>query len=707
MKNSNVKDPIVAPKGTKFLSDIPNFKFPKGIFNKKSTGCGGTHYALINDEPTIVAVPLTTLIQSKEQSKAIKDMGITVFGRYSGHNSSMSELAAYLEEASKQGHAPKLMVTYDSLPRLVSQLERLKQDPTNTYHLLVDEYHMLLTQYDFRGTAIRPLLDLAPTFEYYTLMTATPYKGKVEIPYFKSMDYTEVKWHEDDVMKVKPHLIMTNKPYETLGKQITALRLRKIKGQGEGLDLGLEMNGFEQEAKEMIVFTNSVDSICTLIEGCGLSEDDVDVVCTDNLKNRDKLNKAGISDIAIPKAEGEKNKTFTFCTSKAFVGVDFYSESAVCAVLVDVNKQHTILDIATDLTQIAGRIRTQSNPFRGHVYHFTNPHNQYGKYAQTEEDYNGFKEDLIATTRRRINFYNGSMAIDKESAIEGGVATIKSSNYLFYFNSDKDLFEYDEFAEAILDFNWYNAYEVYKNGTELVNSYSKAGLTAEERIALFTKGKDAFGSATANRIDYLKEYCAAKESNNIELITEYNRRASGMTEVVELYNAVELALLSENGEVSEADVTAFMNANGFRKKRIVQKIRPMLPAFKSLMRSIIHNAVLNGTILPMGNLTPTSDWDQNFVSNADLKNILNEYAKDLEFDYDTDEMADVSEAIIEDGKAKAPKIKASDIEKYTSRNFLKAEFARYTCKDGKRREGYVLTAYNTTAPSKYRIAIKG
>ncbi len=55
---------------------------------------------------------------------------------------------------------------------------------------------------------------------------------------------------------------------------------------------------------------------------------------------------------------------FTFCTSTAFAGCDFYSTCASTFVISDNKKVHTSIDIATELVQIAGRQRLTCNPYR-------------------------------------------------------------------------------------------------------------------------------------------------------------------------------------------------------------------------------------------------------------------------------------------------------------------------------------------------------
>ena len=62
--------------------------------------------------------------------------------------------------------------------------------------------------------------------------------------------------------------------------------------------------------------------------------------------------------------KGETHKKFTFCTSTAYAGCDFYSTNAATFVISDCNRPNTAVDIATELVQIAGRQRLACNPFR-------------------------------------------------------------------------------------------------------------------------------------------------------------------------------------------------------------------------------------------------------------------------------------------------------------------------------------------------------
>lgn len=74
---------ILAPKGTRYLSEIPNFtEIPLNcLFNKARTGCGATELAIRNDVPTLIAMPTIELVRNKTENRPD---GIEVLGVYGG-----------------------------------------------------------------------------------------------------------------------------------------------------------------------------------------------------------------------------------------------------------------------------------------------------------------------------------------------------------------------------------------------------------------------------------------------------------------------------------------------------------------------------------------------------------------------------------------------------------------------------------------------
>ena len=125
------------------------------------------------------------------------------------------------------------------------------------------------------------------------------------------------------------------------------------------------VNGERIYSKECVIFLNSVNNIVNIIKQTELKPEEVNIIVgnsDDNDKQIARIGK-GFTRGRIP-LKGETHKKFTFCTSTAYAGCDFYSTNAATFVISDCNRPNTTVDIATELVQIAGRQRLACNPFR-------------------------------------------------------------------------------------------------------------------------------------------------------------------------------------------------------------------------------------------------------------------------------------------------------------------------------------------------------
>src|SRR5665647_34192 len=137
--------------GFRYLSQIPEFKegLPFGILNKVITDVGGTFAALNCDCNYIVVTPTIDLVQSIEADKNVK---YKVFGVYGGV--SYANFRDYLFDNTIH----KIAVTYDSLPKVAQWLDKNNFE-SSKYKLLIDEYHLLLEDMDYRAEAILKLME--------------------------------------------------------------------------------------------------------------------------------------------------------------------------------------------------------------------------------------------------------------------------------------------------------------------------------------------------------------------------------------------------------------------------------------------------------------------------------------------------------------------------------------------------------------------
>lgn len=324
------------PENVEFLTDWKGFELPKGILNKGVTGCGATSVAIKDEHRTIICSPRINLIKNKVgQHKGL----LGVWGDIKN-----DEIIAYLEKTE----TPKIMVTYDSMPRLA----KLIDDKTD-WRVVVDEYQYLLIDSGFRSDKALALLDSVNEFDYVTYLSATPIADKYiqQMEHFKDLPYTELIW--DKVERIDVERMVSAKP---INNAIEIVR---------NYQNGIFPNDYGIQSKECVIFLNSVTNIANIIHQTKLQPEEVNIIVANTEDNKTIIKEIGKGfDIGNIPLKGEPHKMFTFCTSTAFAGCDFYSTCASTFVISDNKKVHTSIDIATELVQIAGRQRLACNPFR-------------------------------------------------------------------------------------------------------------------------------------------------------------------------------------------------------------------------------------------------------------------------------------------------------------------------------------------------------
>ena len=327
---------IIAPKGCKYLSDIEGFnELPVNcLFNKGRTGCGGTEVVLRGEKNAIIAVPYISLIINKiESNTEHEDRSDVILGVHGEVTS--EEITSYL----KNHEIKKIMVTYDSVPRLVKIIQGVDGNEGKVfedYFLLVDEWHCLFKYYDFRTEAIRNLLPVARKFKEVTFMTATPVHPNFIFDELKTYPIVEVEWEEKTEINVQ--LYQTFKPIAILCRFI-----EYVKGKAP--------------QQNFHIFMNSVEMITSfLLEYKDCNPDLVKIVCSmNNSENQLKLSRVNPNYI-IAKA-GDPARKNNLYTSTAFEGCDIHDENGLNIVICNGHKEHTLLDIKTTVPQICGRVR--------------------------------------------------------------------------------------------------------------------------------------------------------------------------------------------------------------------------------------------------------------------------------------------------------------------------------------------------------------
>ena len=342
------KEMIKIPANIKYLTEREKFieefgkpfELPNGILNKEIPGCGATTVALTDEHKTIICSPRNELLKNKHEQ--YPDTLLVIGGV------DTKEIEAYLQTAE----LPKILVSYDSVYKLIGCI-KYKSD----WRVVVDEFQCLLADSSFKSEIELHFLDNSRSFPYVTFLSATPILDKYleQIDYFKDMNYYQLDWEEKDIVRV----------YRERTKNPINAALEIVRYYQNGNYPSVYVNGERIYSKECVIFLNSVNNIVNIIKQTELKPKEVNIIVGNSEDNDRQIARIGkgFTRGRIP-LKGETHKKFTFCTSTAYAGCDFYSTNAATFVISDCNRPNTAVDIATELVQIAGRQRLACNPFR-------------------------------------------------------------------------------------------------------------------------------------------------------------------------------------------------------------------------------------------------------------------------------------------------------------------------------------------------------
>lgn len=342
------KEMIKIPANIKYLTEREKFieefgkpfELPNGILNKEIPGCGATTVALTDEHKTIICSPRNELLKNKHEQ--YPDTLLVIGGV------DTKEIETYLQTAE----LPKILVSYDSVYKLIGCI-KYKSD----WRVVMDEFQCLLADSSFKSEIELHFLDNSRSFPYVTFLSATPILDKYleQIDHFKDMNYYQLDWEEKDIVRV----------YRERTKNPINAALEIVRYYQNGNYPSVYVNGERIYSKECVIFLNSVNNIVNIIKQTELKPEEVNIIVGNSEDNDRQIARIGegFKRGRIP-LKGETHKKFTFCTSTAYAGCDFYSTNAATFVISDCNRPNTAVDIATELVQIAGRQRLACNPFR-------------------------------------------------------------------------------------------------------------------------------------------------------------------------------------------------------------------------------------------------------------------------------------------------------------------------------------------------------
>lgn len=432
-----------------FLTDVREQLPEYCIFDKGKVGCGGTTMALKAKEPYVICVPFRSLIDNKiSQYEKGKILGV-----HSG--TTKKEISEYVETSSN----PKIMVTYNSLNKLNDVID------TDEFKLLVDEYHLLFTQYSFRSEAVRVVLENYFRYKSYVFMTATPIEEEFILKELKHLPVVKQEW--DNQVSIKVNTVLCERGARSKSVQMATIKMI--------LDF---LSG--REKGNAYFFVNSVEFINEIINANELKlEQAVDsrnakyILTRENCKvvysltNKKKL-RIKNSDLL------GKTKKINFLTSTAFEGSDIYDPEGRIIIVSDPSKPHTMIDISTSINQIAGRIR--DSRYIDTITHI------YAPTRYSELGYEEFLDEMMKLSEKAneiVSIYNSVQNEDTKHFIKLDSITTESYNTVI-----NGKLQFDENKVKIDIFNYRVVRGLYALNVTLNSEYGRNGYEVKESLCM-------------------------------------------------------------------------------------------------------------------------------------------------------------------------------------------------------------------------------
>ena len=341
----NQNDQIINGGEARYLSELPEFQdgLPHGIVNKTKTDVGGTYVAANCRSNYIIVCPFRDLVDSIAADKNNKYVVFKCYGGVREH-----QFRKYI----KDHKIYKIAVTYDSLPKLLKWMD----GKTENWKLLIDEYHLILEDMDFRENAIMDMINNVTKFNHYTFLSATPMDEDYEIEFFKQLPHYNVVW--------KKGLPITVKKIKATCLSKGLCNLIKIFREF-GFRIP-DIDGELRDVEQLFIFLNSVTTARQIADTLELDEDEIKICCAERQRNRLLLGRYQIESVCSP------NKRINFFTKKCFQGCNLFSQNGLIIVASDAYRTQTLVDISTTMEQISGRLRENGeykNIFRNTMVH--------------------------------------------------------------------------------------------------------------------------------------------------------------------------------------------------------------------------------------------------------------------------------------------------------------------------------------------------
>jgi len=326
----------------------------------------------------------------------------------------------------------KILVTYDSFRVLKEVLEEM--GVFLSFYVVVDEMQAIMGDARFKSsTEINFLYHLrnSPRAIY---VSATPMLEEYldELEDFKNLPYFEFDWKTEDLSRITKPDLEVRRMNSSIRSIIKNIITDYREGKFDSVDVYDNGQLKKVYATELVFYLNSVSSIISIIKSCGLSDQEVNILCSKNPDNQKKIwkklgEKNGYKIGRVP-IKGEPRKPFTFCTRTVYLGADFYSDCAKSYIFSDANSKYLSIDISQDLPQILGRQRCDENPWKNSAvlyYKLTDATKRVSKEV-FDEKINKKKKDTLNLLEAWETAASDSI---KDSLSKKYISDIRSNHY--------------------------------------------------------------------------------------------------------------------------------------------------------------------------------------------------------------------------------------------------------------------------------------
>ena len=520
---------IQIPENTKYISEVIS-DFPSNcIFDKGRVGAGASTIALTNTENYIIAVPFISLIENKvAQYPDNTLLGVT-------GNTISSKVKKYL----KNTEIKKILVTYDSLPRLIDQIEEFGYS-TQDFSLLIDEYHLLFTQYSFRRDAVKGVIENYQRFKKYCFVTATILQEEFILDELKHLPIVRAKWET-----VKEVSVKSVRCQKDVIKTVVHLINRFLNNEIEG-------NAY--------IFVNSVEFIKDLIQLCELNNENTRAIWSKNNKTQVNLKRGTTLD---------SPKKINLLTSTVFEGSDIYDEDGKIYIISDKTKAHTLVDISTSFQQIAGRIRnTKYWSQITHIYSNTR-YNVDVKY----EEFKSFTDQTIKDAIHMIGQYNNLDDLSKKG--------IKEVANEYYIDKVGDEFIFDPNLVKIDLYNFKITKCIYKLRVNVQKELANYGYSVEEEeMESEVINLDDLGNKFEEYITNLKEIYNSQKVDDVNMVQFILNKYNWLKPLVSKIGYEESFKLCEQEKFNTTNIKR--KAINFQDSRVEKKIANILVTYSEV-----------------------------------------------------------------------------------------------------------------------------